>query len=355
MATVCPSGHDAGQLIQQSYSSSSPPASPSSSATSPSFRSFGSTSSPRISPAFPSPVSTPAPSSPTSPSLPPPRSCFASLSSCPAPCPLFPSLAPRFRGLVTPFTLRLLRLSSLLYHLALLPLLLYLLTLRPTSFLPPALSYLLVSLLLLRSLLSLSLHALLRYPAVYYGRPYSRRIRTSLRLTTAALLIPALASMDMTQPFDFALHAWVGITLTFGLVMTELFLTVLTALVWGVLAAVFEREQVSLVPPFIEGAGGEDGEGKKKEAGGLTLEMMQRVPALAYRAGLKCDPLCAICYAEFEEGERMRLFTCNHGYHADCIDEWLVRRRTCPLCVSIVKLPAVVGLVETTVEISVGE
>lgn len=42
---------------------------------------------------------------------------------------------------------------------------------------------------------------------------------------------------------------------------------------------------------------------------------------------------CAICLAEFEEGEAVRVLPpCGHGFHAACIDKWLRGHSTCPSC-----------------------
>ncbi len=42
---------------------------------------------------------------------------------------------------------------------------------------------------------------------------------------------------------------------------------------------------------------------------------------------------CTICLCEFEEGEVIkRLPICLHAYHASCIDVWLRKSATCPLC-----------------------
>ncbi|KAL8158902.1 hypothetical protein V2J09_000439 [Rumex salicifolius] len=42
---------------------------------------------------------------------------------------------------------------------------------------------------------------------------------------------------------------------------------------------------------------------------------------------------CAICLSEYEPKEALRTIPeCNHYFHADCIDEWLRMKGTCPLC-----------------------
>ncbi|KAJ4892316.1 RING/U-box superfamily protein [Raphanus sativus] len=45
------------------------------------------------------------------------------------------------------------------------------------------------------------------------------------------------------------------------------------------------------------------------------------------------SPYCSICLQDTAEGEKMRRLTaCSHCFHADCIDPWLEKRSTCPLC-----------------------
>jgi hypothetical protein len=41
---------------------------------------------------------------------------------------------------------------------------------------------------------------------------------------------------------------------------------------------------------------------------------------------------CAVCLQSFEEGGRIRVMPCSHGFHEDCIVRWLGISRLCPLC-----------------------
>ncbi|KAL7100734.1 hypothetical protein ACP275_08G013400 [Erythranthe tilingii] len=42
---------------------------------------------------------------------------------------------------------------------------------------------------------------------------------------------------------------------------------------------------------------------------------------------------CAVCLENFSAGERCRLLpTCNHSFHAECVDLWLLRTPVCPVC-----------------------
>lgn len=41
---------------------------------------------------------------------------------------------------------------------------------------------------------------------------------------------------------------------------------------------------------------------------------------------------CSICFEEFEQGEFQRTLPCFHVFHRACVDQWLVRSGTCPIC-----------------------
>lgn len=41
---------------------------------------------------------------------------------------------------------------------------------------------------------------------------------------------------------------------------------------------------------------------------------------------------CAVCLADFENGETARKLPCGHHFHKGCIDRWLQRNKRCPLC-----------------------
>ncbi len=52
------------------------------------------------------------------------------------------------------------------------------------------------------------------------------------------------------------------------------------------------------------------------------------------RPRLSLDLQCCICLGDFEDGEQLRVLGCKHGFHMDCVDEWLpVRPPSLALCV----------------------
>lgn len=47
----------------------------------------------------------------------------------------------------------------------------------------------------------------------------------------------------------------------------------------------------------------------------------------------KCDDRsCAICMCDFEEEDDLSVLDCSHRYHEGCIQKWLEKRTTCPIC-----------------------
>lgn len=42
--------------------------------------------------------------------------------------------------------------------------------------------------------------------------------------------------------------------------------------------------------------------------------------------------VCAVCLDEFRNNQLVRTLPCDHEFHCECVDRWLLAKRTCPLC-----------------------
>ncbi|KAK9938653.1 hypothetical protein M0R45_015377 [Rubus argutus] len=70
---------------------------------------------------------------------------------------------------------------------------------------------------------------------------------------------------------------------------------------------------------------------------GLSQECIQNLPRSTFCSGdimESCNELCcSICLEELEGGEYTReLPICGHLFHLACIDQWLRRQGSCPMC-----------------------
>nr|XP_054749469.1 RING finger protein 215-like [Lytechinus pictus] len=51
-----------------------------------------------------------------------------------------------------------------------------------------------------------------------------------------------------------------------------------------------------------------------------------------YQLSADSSESCAVCLEEFFKGQTIRMLPCHHTFHNRCVDSWLIRKRTCPLC-----------------------
>ncbi|KAM0063508.1 putative transcription factor C2H2 family [Helianthus debilis subsp. tardiflorus] len=70
---------------------------------------------------------------------------------------------------------------------------------------------------------------------------------------------------------------------------------------------------------------------------GLSEDTIKRLPKRVFENSLKTsqgdETNCAICLQDFEIKEEGReLPSCRHVFHVKCIDEWLIRQGSCPIC-----------------------
>ncbi|XP_071905395.1 NEP1-interacting protein 1-like isoform X2 [Coffea arabica] len=71
---------------------------------------------------------------------------------------------------------------------------------------------------------------------------------------------------------------------------------------------------------------------------GLSHEAINDLPTCNLHSIETTNPschetICAICLTDFKNGDCARMLpNCGHSFHVNCIDEWLNRNGTCPVC-----------------------
>ncbi|KAM0840117.1 hypothetical protein ACQ4PT_059869 [Festuca glaucescens] len=85
------------------------------------------------------------------------------------------------------------------------------------------------------------------------------------------------------------------------------------------------------------------------DAAGLDEAVLAAYPTTVYSSSSREDSTgerskeaaaestrCAVCLADYEHGDELRLLPgCRHSFHRQCVDDWLRRRPSCPLCRSL--------------------
>ncbi|XP_062185401.1 putative RING-H2 finger protein ATL69 [Phragmites australis] len=81
---------------------------------------------------------------------------------------------------------------------------------------------------------------------------------------------------------------------------------------------------------------------------GLEPLVVAAIPTMKYNCEAfhsKDDAQCSICLGEYKEKEILRIIpTCRHNFHLACLDVWLQKQTTCPICrISLKELQAAVS------------
>jgi E3 ubiquitin-protein ligase RNF13 len=67
----------------------------------------------------------------------------------------------------------------------------------------------------------------------------------------------------------------------------------------------------------------------------LSKDDLDKLPCYDYIAkDERSSPVdCAVCLENFKMGDKCRLLPiCKHSFHAQCVDEWLLKTPICPIC-----------------------
>jgi len=104
--------------------------------------------------------------------------------------------------------------------------------------------------------------------------------------------------------------------------------------IWGDLAAAEEMGRMF----FGRGRGG--GRRRSETGGrpaGMSRRRIEQFPVASYQSRTNTDgeveeDCCQVCLETFSAGEMVRTLGCLHRYHPACVDQWLERSASCPIC-----------------------
>ena len=208
------------------------------------------------------------------------------------------------------------------------------------SALPTFVFTLFVSFLIVRSLMSLAMLTLrVNTPQLWYNLPPASASRLSryfypthllLRVLSLLFLLMATAALIFGTPLNlssrplllvFILLSYDAITLSIPLLLVPslAFLLPLHSLHMSF-------PYIPLTPPH-----------PPLPSPGMSASQLSQLGESVWSGvGGVCESeeVCAVCLCELESGERIRkLPKCSHVFHVGCIDQWLMKRAKCPLCV----------------------
>jgi hypothetical protein len=62
------------------------------------------------------------------------------------------------------------------------------------------------------------------------------------------------------------------------------------------------------------------------------MMMIKNIPKVRCSELNPVPETCQICLIDYDEDDELKVLRCKHGFHPDCLDKWLVRKLSCPLC-----------------------
>ncbi|CAH8293307.1 unnamed protein product [Eruca vesicaria subsp. sativa] len=76
------------------------------------------------------------------------------------------------------------------------------------------------------------------------------------------------------------------------------------------------------------------------ESTGINPSILRSISIVDFNSqDFKDGIQCVVCLSELADGDKARVLpSCNHWFHADCIESWFQSHTTCPVCRKIVGL-----------------
>ncbi|CAH8443282.1 unnamed protein product [Schistosoma turkestanicum] len=65
----------------------------------------------------------------------------------------------------------------------------------------------------------------------------------------------------------------------------------------------------------------------------LAVKELLKIPETVFTKDSSEFETCVICLEDYEDNDKLRVLPCKHAYHSKCVDQWLLKRRSCcPIC-----------------------
>ena len=71
-------------------------------------------------------------------------------------------------------------------------------------------------------------------------------------------------------------------------------------------------------------------EGKNKNDG--IKNKIDNISQVYYKCNKYDNFECSICFDEFKENELLKQLRCKHIFHKECLSQWLLNEKKCPIC-----------------------
>ena len=72
-----------------------------------------------------------------------------------------------------------------------------------------------------------------------------------------------------------------------------------------------------------------------EQTNNVELNILDSIKLEKLNENLEVD--CSICLNQLQEEEFIKTLECDHKFHQDCLDKWLVNSQTCPICRNLIK------------------
>lgn len=109
---------------------------------------------------------------------------------------------------------------------------------------------------------------------------------------------------------------------------------------WNYCISMLATSMLLLLIMKTEAAEDDDGERDESESfRRIASQALAAMKVKRYRRHLQAQNFddserdtCAVCLDTFHPKQKIRVLPCLHEYHVKCVDSWLIKHHTCPLC-----------------------